>query len=235
MKYLFIFICCGFAVLVNAQQFSYSDPAQAYNRLLVERNSGTYTRVGAYKVIGSPYLFGEKRKGDVYTTKEKGNDIQLSYNTYSQDIEFVLPDVSKTLEKKPGTVDSFIIRKDAQLGMAADLKFIYGKLLGSGEKNYFQEVVRGPKVSLYKKYSAQLGNVSTNYVQSDLRQFDISVDYYYQDAATPDKLTKLKTNKPALVKEFSKLKNLESVIDEDALVTARDSELVKLFSELNKD
>ena len=49
-------------ILVYGQQMAYVDPAQAYNRLLIEKSGDSYMRIKNYKVIGSPYLFGQKIK-----------------------------------------------------------------------------------------------------------------------------------------------------------------------------
>jgi len=222
-----------FAASSQAQQAAYFDAAQSYNRLLIEKNNGSYTRVGGYKVIGSPYLFGERKLGDVYSSTDSGTDIRISYNTYNQNIEFISPG-NVSLVRSPGTLDSFVIRKDTAQYLLTDLKFIYGPLLGSKEKNYFQIITAGEKLTLYKKYTAELGNVSTNYIQSELRQFNILVDYYYRDSSN-NGIKRLKTSSGSLIKEFAKVKDLSKTIDVDALVTNKEMELIKLFLEMNKN
>jgi hypothetical protein len=138
------------------------------------------------------------------------------------------------LTKEPGTLDSFIIKKNPEAMLDNDIKFVYGSILGSNDKAYFQVVSKGGKASLYKKYTSELGMVTTNYIQSELRQFNINVDYYYTDS-TGKGLKKLKMNAKSIAKEFASIKDVSSVIDADLLTSEREQELVKIFGELNRE
>jgi len=217
-----------------SQQASYFDPAQAYNRLLIEKGAGTYTRVNNYKVTGTSYLYGEKNKGDIFSKTEKGLDVLLSYDTYTQNIYF-FPSANATISftKEPSSVDSFRIKKNSNINLEEDICFIYGAILGSTDKCYYQEVFKGKKISLYKKYSAELGLVTTNILQSDLRQFNILVDYYYMDS-TGKAIKKLKVSAKNIAKEFAAIKDLSSFINSDELTVNKEKELARIFEELNK-
>jgi hypothetical protein len=218
-----------------AQQASYFDPAQAYNRLLIEKNNGTYVRVSNYKVIGTSYLFGEKNKGDIYGANVTGYDIVLSYDTYTQNVYFILPSSPNvSLTKEPSSLDSFKLIKNREASLDQDVTFVYGTIIGAKDKNYYQVIARGKKASLYKRYTSELGIVSTNYIQSELRQFNILVDYFYTDS-TGKGVKKLKINTKNLAKEFLPIKDLSSFINSDDLNVSRDRELVRVFEELNKE
>ncbi|HEY6502470.1 MAG TPA: hypothetical protein VIZ28_00725 [Chitinophagaceae bacterium] len=218
----------------NAQQASYFDPAQAYNRLLIEKGSGTYRQVSNYKVTGTSFLFGEQNKGNIYAPNEAASDIPLTYDTYTQHVDFYPSGSGMALTKEPGSLDSFIIKKNTEAMLENDIKFVYGSILGSKDKAYFQVIAKGKKVNLYKKYTAELGIVTTNIVQSELRQFNINVDYYYTDS-TNKGIKKLKINTKSIAKEFAAIKDVSSVIDADLLTSEREKELVKIFGELNKE
>lgn len=215
------------------QQGSYFDPAQAYNRLLIEKNNGTYRQISNYKVTGTSFLYGEQNKGDIFAPTEAAADIPLTYDTYTQNVDFYPSGSAKALTKEPGSLDSFIIKKKPEAMLDNDIKFIYGSLLGSKDKAYFQLVSKGEKVSLYKKYACELGVVSTNYIQSELRQFNITVDYYYTDS-TGKGIKKLKVNAKSIAKEFASITDISPVIDSDLLTSEREKELVKIFTVLNK-
>jgi hypothetical protein len=217
-----------------AQQASYFDPAQAYNRLLIEKGNGTYTQVGNFKVTGTSYLYGEKNKGNIYAPGETGNNLSLSYDTYNQNITFYPSGSNVALTKEPSSLDSFEIKKNQELSIHDDIVFVYGKNLGTTDKAYYQVVARGKKLNLYKKYSSELALVTTNYVQSELRQFNILVDYYYTDS-TGKGLKKLKISPKNIAKEFAAIKDLSPIINADALTAEREQELVRLFAELNKE
>jgi len=157
----------------------WTDPALNHNKLIQQQNGGdgTYKLSGTYKVIGTQFLFGEHHKGDMFAKEAKAYNIYLSYNTYNQEVEFYsAANTDKPLIKEPGTVDSFIINENISLGILSPLKFVYGATIGSNDKYYFQELFAGKKYNLYKRYKSDLGYVSTNYIQSELRQFDLLFD-----------------------------------------------------------
>lgn len=226
------------AILVTmgaAAQNNYMDNALNYNRLIKEQTGdGVYKMVGPYKVIGTSYLFGEKNRGDLYSTEAKAYNIALSYNTYNQEVEFYSssnPD--KPLVKEPGEVDSFVIQNNPAVGLSSSMKFVYGKDLGSSEKAYFYELYGGPKYCVYKRYKSELGVVSTNYIQSDLKEFDLIYDYFYTDASRPG-LKKLKTNFSSIVGEFKKVKDITPVFTSDEFSTNQEAALQKAFEYLNQ-
>jgi hypothetical protein len=219
---------------IVAQQASYFDPAQAYNRLLIEKGNGTYRQISNFKVTGTSFLYGEKNIGSIYATNETGDNILLTYDTYTQNVDFSPSATGPVLTKEPGALDSFIIKKKPDAMLDNDILFVYGSILGSKDKVYFQVVARGKKVHLYKKYTAELGMVSTNYIQSELRQFNINVEYLYADS-TGKGLKKLKITAKNLVKEFASVKDLSGIINEDDLTANRENELIRLFEEMNRD
>ncbi len=213
----------------------WTDPAMNHNRLLRERlGEGAYILVGTYKVKGSPYLFGGKNNADLFTPREKAYNIDISYNTYNQEVEFLSTSNPNTpLVKEAGEVDSFIIKQDIESGLVTDIKFLYGSHVGSSEKAYFQVVEEGKRFSLYKRYKADLGYVSDNYVQSDLRQFDLVADYFFLDTETK-KFKKLKVNLGSIIKEFRNIKDLTPVAGKEAFSANPEYEMKKIFAYLNK-
>ncbi len=234
MKTIITAVLSLFFLNVMAQQASYFEPAQAYNRLLIEKGNGTYRQVSNYKVTGTSFLFGEQNKGNIYAPTEQASGIPLTYDTYTQHVDFYPSGSAAALTKEPGTLDSFVIKKNPEAMLDNDITFVYGNILGSKDKAYFQVITKGKKVNLYKKYTAELGIVSTNIVQSELRQFNINVDYYYTDS-TGKGIKKLKINPKSLAKEFASVKDISSVIDADLLTSEREQELVKIFGELNRE
>jgi hypothetical protein len=220
---------------VGKAQNNYMDNALNYNRLLKEKTGdGVYKLIGTYKVIGTSYLFGEKNKGDLFSPDAKAYNISLSYNTYNQEVEFYsTANPDKPLVKEPGTVDSFKIHANPSVGIVTPLKFVYGSYLGSNEKAFFMELFAGPKYSVYKRYKSDLGYVSSNYVQSELRQFDLLYDYFYLDVQKKS-LKRLKTNSSAIVKEFKGIKDITPVFTADDFSVNQEAALIKAFTYLNQ-
>jgi hypothetical protein len=215
-------------------QNNYMDNALNYNKLIQNSTEeGAYKMIGTYRVIGTSFLFGNKNNGDMFSSDAKAYNIFLGYNTFNQQLEFYSssnPD--KPLIKEPGEVDSFIIKSNSSLGIQNDMKFIYGKHLGSSDKGYYMEIYKGEKYSLYKKYKSELGYVSTNYTQTELRQFDLLYDYYYSDESGG--LNKLKTNVSSIIKEFKKVKDISPVFNLEDFSRDQHAALINAFEYLNK-
>lgn len=210
------------------------DPAMRHNRLLMERtDGGVYQQIGTFKVKGNAYLYGGRNSGDMFSKEAKAYNIKLNYNTYNQELGFYsTSNPTQALIREPGELDSFIIHADPLPGINQPVKFVYGELTGSKEKAYFQEIYTGTKYSIYKKYRSELGYVSANYIQSDLRQFDMLLEYYYTDAQK--KMKKIKANESQVIKEFKNVKDLSGIVNPDDFAVAPDDTFKKLFEYLNK-
>jgi hypothetical protein len=215
----------------------WTDPALNHNRLLQQQTGdGVYMLVGPYKVVGSPYLFGEHRKGDMFTPDAKAWNIYLSYNTYNQELSFYSSsNPAQPLVREPGTVDSFFLQTDTAVGIRTGQLFVSSASLGvkEKEKGYFLVLYRGPQYSLYKRYKSELGFVQTNITQPDLRQFDLVYDYYY---AAPDVkgLRRFKATVAGLEKEFGKTRDLSGILTGDAFVQDPEACMRRVFTLLNQ-
>jgi len=214
----------------------WTDPALNHNKLLQQQTSeGMYTLVGPYKVIGSSYLFGEHHKADLFATEAKAYNIYISYNTYNQEVEFYsTSNPDRPLVKEPGTVDSFTIQQNIEVGILAPLKFVYGSVLGTKDKYYFQEVCKGERFNLYKRYKSDLGYSSTNLAQSELRQFDLQYEYYYTDTKSKG-VKKIKANASSVIKEFKDTKDLSGEITNDDFAVNPETAFCKALTSLNND
>src|SRR5688572_28247967 len=113
-------LCC---ILITSSvalgQSGYMDNALNYSRLIIAKTeNGTYQLVGTYKVIGTPYLYGEKNKGDIFSPEAKAFNIFLSYNAFNQEVGFYsTSNPDKPLVREPGTLDSFFLHTNLSLGI----------------------------------------------------------------------------------------------------------------------
>jgi len=224
----------GLLVTRSPDSRGWTDPALNHTRLIQQKTGdGVYKLIGQYKVVGTQFLYGEHHKGDLFATEAKAYNIFLSYNTYNQELEFYsTSNPDKPLVKEPGEVDSFTIQSDPEMDIINPLKFIYGAHLGTKDKFYYQEVTPGSRFTLYKRYKSELGYVSSNYVQSELRQFDLSYEYYYYDKEKKE-LKKLKANAGSVIKEFKDITDLSLVVNQDDFDTNKEDALRKAFDALN--
>ncbi|MBC7888831.1 MAG: hypothetical protein H7Z13_13215 [Ferruginibacter sp.] len=226
--FLIIIVSCS-----KAQTGSYLDPGQAYVKLLIDNGGGTQQRIGVYKVNGTSYLFGEKHTGDLFGKGEKGESVFISYNTYSQQVEFYVSfSQSKPLIKNLEMVDSFTIKKGKIAEITKDVHFINGIHLGAKEKGFYQMIENGKRFKLYKKYKSNLAVVSTSYAQSDLRQFELEYDYYYTDSTTK-KMKKIKHTPYDIKKEFNFMKDISNLVDDYSFAQEPENCLKMVFDSLN--
>jgi len=230
---IFISLFVLVSVSSGAQAKSYFDAAQMYNRMLLE-NGNSLMQVGSFKVKGTPYLYGGRIMGKLFVHDTREAPVYLNYNTYRQTIEYSLSlGQNEEFLKPTAVVDSFSILKNTDLQIANDLLFISGKYIFDNKENFYQRVFKGPRFSLFKKYKSDLGIVSTNYIQADLRHFDLSYEYFYLDSAK-NELKKIKPNAGFLKKEFKDKIDITSVAGNDDFSYDPENALIKLFQVLNK-
>jgi len=225
----------GRMVVTQPDSRGWTDPALNHNKLLQQNSGeGMYKLIGTYKVVGSSFLFGEHHPADMFAPEVKAYNIFISYNTYNQEVEFYsVGNPAKPLVKETGTLDSFILHQNIDLGIINPLKFVYGSVLGLKDKYYFQEICTGRRFSLYKRYKSELGYVSSNYIQSELRQFDLEYEYFYRDSEGKG-IKKIKPNAAGVIKEFKDVKDLSSVTSVDAFTANPEEAFRKAFLYLNQ-
>jgi hypothetical protein len=216
-----------------SQAASYTDPAAAYLKVMLEKGSeGTYQQIGNFKVIGTSYLFGEKLKGGIFTKTEKSEHVELGYNTNNQTVDVNLNGV-QSITKKASEVDSFVIYSNNSEFIKNDLLFYSSSLVNPKAKDGFYQVVStGNKFCLFKGYTAALDIVSTNYIQSDLRQFTLEFNFYYVDNTTKE-FKKIKLAKKKIVDEFKNKMDVSIFLDEEELEKNPEIALKKVFNALN--
>jgi len=216
------------------QAASYTDPAQAFNRLMLEKNgsNGGYVRIGAYNVIGSPYIYADRYPGSYYFQGEKDAGNKIAYNAYSQKLEIFPPNSGgKNAFKTNAEVDSFVLKPTIS-DAPAELYFISAKVLGSKEDFFLQRIHSGNRFVLYKKYKASLAIASSNYVDANLRQFDLEAEYYYYDN-TAKALKPIKPSAKAVKKEFKPVKDDIDTVVADIDFSNPEAGLTKVFEALN--
>ena len=82
MKYsiIFFFLLLGYSASFG-QAATYSDPAQAYIRILLEKSGeGGYKQIGNFKVLGTSYLYGGNQFGDVFFKNGSAPEITAKSN-----------------------------------------------------------------------------------------------------------------------------------------------------------
>ncbi len=214
------------------QASNYQDPAQALQKIMMQKSErGSLQLIGNYKVLGSSYLYGGNQVGDVYFKNGNVKNVLVTYDTYRQLLEINIGKGDKSLIKTLNELDSFTINAGEKPDQP-ELKFVSVTQFDSSKKLFLLRVVMGSRFNLYKSYTSELGYVSDNYIQSELRQFDLNYMYYYTDNLKPG-LKKLKASVSAIKKEFKDVKDVSSVVKQDDYNLNPELALIKVFSQLN--
>lgn len=213
----------------------WKDPALQHNKLIQQQTSdGLYKLIGPYKVVGNAFLMGEHLKGDMFSSEAQAYNIFVSYNTYNQDVEFYsVSNPDKPLVREAGTLDSFTIQQDIATGIDKPMKFIYGPLLGTKDKNYYQAICSGERFTFYKRYKSDLDYVSNNLGQTELRQFDLQTEYFYSDKEGKG-LKKIKLNAVSVTKEFKSVTDLSDKVSDTEFTVNPEGAMCKTIGILNQ-
>jgi hypothetical protein len=214
---------------------SYTDPAVAYQRVLIEKGQeGTFQQIGNFKVIGSQFLFGEQLLGSAFIGNQMSSKIKLGYNLFNQTAELYMSDNSLKIIKNTAELDSFVILAGQSDYIYQDLKFHSSKLYPSSLKDCFlQQIYKGSKYSLFKSYTATLDYVSTNYIQSELRQFTVDYLYYYYDHQKKS-FKKIKLSKRKLSEEFNSFKVPDNLVEDAAYDLQPETAAQLIFQFINQ-
>jgi hypothetical protein len=91
----------------------------------------------------------------------------------------------------------------------------------------------GPQAGIYKRYKADVAYVSSNYVQSELRQFELLYDYFVFNPATRS-LKKVKNSYNSLQKELNAISDVSAVFTSSAFSENPDLALKNAITLINQ-
>ncbi len=233
MLKLFLIILFSSSSTINfSQALAYSDPAQAYNKILLDKQNGSYQLVGTYKVKGTQYLYGGGLPATVFAKDGVIKNIQLNYDTYKQQLEVYFTNKVEPGLKKLNETDSFNVFVNTT-DFKSELHFYSAQLFDSTQNFFLQSVFIGPKYQLYKRYKSELGYVSENIIQSELRQYELVYDYFYVTAGKKE-LKKIKLTAGGVTKEFKKIKDVSGIVEAGSFIFNPEEILTKIFQSINE-
>ncbi len=199
------FACVFLRTIAIGQAANYDvDAALRYNKLLIEKRENRTIRVGAYRVVGSPYLFGENgNRGTIFTNAGSISNVGINYNVYEDRIERFIENSDQFLAIETASIDSFWLNMDSSAEKSHPaMHFVNAIQISPKEKGFLQVLMRGKRYAVYKKYTCAMGLVTENYSEADLRQFNLSFQYYFQEGENTE-LKKIKATDTAIKKAFA--------------------------------
>lgn len=124
-------------------------------------------------------------------------NIKINYNTFINQIEVPIP-------MEEVIVDSFRIVSHVDDSLLTNLTFISSKVLGAEDIGFYLRI-NDWQFTLYKKYNSTLGIATSNYIESDLRQFELNYDDYYLNKKA-GKIKKIKFSYNGIKKSLDQLR-----------------------------
>ena len=231
MRLLILFALLFSSMLARSQRNVYTD----HNKLIQNKaENGGYYLIGPYKVQGNPYYVKESVQGAMYSPGETATNVQLRYDLFNQNVEFLTTsNPEQPLVKEPGDIDSFTLFKDEKHGLNQNIKFVYSKIIGANDKFYYAELVKGTKYSLYRKTYTDLVIPSVKIGAPEMREFEKHTQYFYLNESTGE-IKKIKPNTTTLMKEFEDVKNLTVVLQNNNMSRKPDEAMIAAFNYLNE-
>ncbi len=160
---------------ISHSVFAQFDIIGEYNKTLMQNWSGTYTRVGQYKVKGSFYFLGKALAGSV---KYRGVDVRqnggILYDLYKQEVGF---NHGGELLLMDSLIEDFTVTlsdKFAGLTMAFKNAIFYG----TNNKGYFEVLEDGTNLGFFKKYEIRVAPDPGNMYDKEARIFEQYYEYY---------------------------------------------------------
>ncbi len=218
---------CIICVNVNAQ----FDIIGTYNKQVLQNWSGTYSRIGPFKVRGSGYFLGEALSGVV---KIKDRDMmqskKLFYDLYNQEIVF---QQGEDLLKVDGVLEEFTLTLPETYG-GNTMQFknaVFYKT--ENMKGYFEVLEEGPNASFLKMYKINIAPDPGNMRDRDAKLFEQYSEYYIFNAGTKN-LVQVKLKSKEIKKAFiSSGLNKNSSINPDSYNLSNEKDVIGFFKQIN--
>jgi hypothetical protein len=196
---IFVFACNGFVKAQDMMVFQSNMRSKATSQFYQEE----FKRIGNYKVKGNSYLLMGANVSDLFTTLGFGVNMPLVFDTYTQEVSIMQENKTDIIKLSLEELDSFFVKIDNDKKFAQPAFFINASKMEAGRKMYLQRLTSGAKYSLYKSYRAELRPAALDVAQTNVKEFEITSEYFYLDNETKKTFIKIKPNTASLKKQFT--------------------------------
>ncbi len=210
--------------------------AAPYAKLLAESPKGnvTYQIIGKYRVAGNAYLFNTVLDGEVYAGGKLLSFGEILYDTYSQEIRFIIPNEIEAKRYNANLIDSFIIHRKTD-NITTDLVFVSKNSYKDANGIFVQRLLKTDDYTVLKSYKSVLNEMSNDHSPSDYRSFGFIAEYFY--ANNSDKkadMVKINMSKNWLKNKFVGYPLALAYADTNSIKSNEEDFLLGFFSKLNK-
>ncbi len=193
-----------------------------------------YYQIDGLRVKGDPFYKPEFILGDMYSSTEMAKNIYIRFDVYYQNVEFIsTANKDQILIKAPGDLDSFLIYKKEDKMIKEDILMVYSTLIGAPGKCYYACLYKGPKYSVYKKFTAELVPPIDRTGRPDDRVFERQTEYWYVTESTKE-FKKVTGTVAGVKKELKEIKDVSDVVKAGNMFKNGDAAMIKVFAYLNE-
>lgn len=189
---VYVFLMFFYPIILSAQL----DQAGMYNRIMLENWNGQYQRVGAYKVKGTVFLFGQSLNTSY---KFSGDSLPLNgkflYNMFEQKAG---PELNGEIVLYDKPIERFTVEVPEKFG-GNKLTFkldTYG--LSKKTSLYFNVLEEGLNYHFVKVFKTKVAMDPTNMYDKELRLFENYFEFYIYNAKSKI-LKKVKLNSKSIL------------------------------------
>ncbi len=193
-----------------------------------------YYQIDGLRVKGDPYYKPEFILGDIYSTTEMAKNIYIRFDVYYQNVEFIsTANKDQILVKSPGDLDSFLIYKKEDKMIREDIRMVYSTLIGAPGKCYYACLYKGPKYSVYKKFTAELVPPIDRTGRPDDRLFERQTEYWFVTESTKE-FRQVTGTVAGVKKDLKDIKDVSEVVKAGNMFKNGDAAMIKVFAYLNE-
>jgi hypothetical protein len=210
--------------------------AAPYAKLLAEspKRDVTYQIIGKYRVSGNAYLFNTVLDAEVYAAGKLISFGEILFDTYSQEVRFIIPNETEAKRYNAYLIDSFIIHRKTD-NVTTDLLFVSMNPHKEANGIFVQKLFKTSDYTLFKSYKSVLNEITNDHSPTDFRTFGIIEEYFYvNNSGKEDVMVKIKMNKNWLKNKFEGYPLALDYADMHSIKSNEEDFLLGFFSKLNK-
>jgi len=223
---VYVFLIMLSPIVVSAQL----DQAGMYNRIMLENWNGQYQRVGAYKVKGTPYLFGQALNSSYTIT---GDSLPLTgkflYDMFEQKAG---PEQNGAIVIYDKPVERFTVEVPEKFG-GNKLTFkmdTYG--LSKKTLLYFNVLEEGINYHFLKLFKTKVSMDPTNMYDKELRLFENYFEFYVYNSKSKT-LKKVKLNAKSILDALTETPDAEQKAKDLNVSFSNEQQIASFIQTLN--
>jgi len=202
------------------EKASYIDQVQLGRNMLITYN------LGHTELKGTPFLFEDFRKGDVYfSNKKMVRDLMINYNCFTGELLYNSEDITYIVNKLD--IDYFTLTGD----QPDEILLFKQVFIPDEKKRDFLQILYDEKTILFKRHLKEFKETEIKSPYHNNQEYDEYVDKKEYLVSTKDgKIVPLKPRKNSIMKTFpDQATVLEEFIKNEKINLKNETDLIRLI------